>query len=241
MKDLAYQALETYMYPFSTIYGHKVKIWELLRNLIEFHFPDAKVIWDPTCGKDNYQFKEYLKRTEDGWIYAGRYKYYASDLLKTPWNCDKESCLRVDVLNPPWDLPFEPDLVVYDPPYIPFKVSSKRNNAYGMDINRGLEGIRDYYAPRVFEAFAETVRKGLIVKGADFYLPKFSENLRLFLVDVLDLAAIRRWFKPVALYVYRYFTADAFIHRAMTSKASQIRGIRRNIINHSYYLILKKK
>jgi len=65
--------------------------------------------------------------------------------------------------------------------------------------------------------------------------------LKIIEGDVLDLAAIRRWFKPVALYVYRYFTPDAFIRRARTSKASQIRGVRRNIINHSYYLILKKK
>lgn len=241
MKDLAYQTLKTYMYPLSAIYGNKVRICDLLRNLIEFHFPQIQIIWDPTCGRDNYQFAPFLKKTENGWIYANKYRYYASDILKTPWNCLNDECLIIDVLKPPWNLPFKPDLVVYDPPFIPSKVESKRNNAYALNEERTLADIKEYYSSRVFEAFAQVVQVGLIVKGMDFYVPKLSDNLHLFLVDVLDLSSIRKWFKVVSLYIYRYFAREAFLHRARASRALRSRGFYRNIINHTYYLVLKIK
>ena len=245
-KELAYRTLSgILMPPMSNIYGQNINISRFLNNIISFYFPNAKKIYDPTCGEENFQFKDYLVKRNGKWYYrlenGDLAEYVASDIKKTRWNCSNSECLIVDVLRPPY--PFrdnEFDIVVYDPPFLPSKRNDNRGKAYGIDEERTLYSIKQYYSKKVFREFHRITKYGMLVKGEDFYYSTTSDNLYIFLYDILDIDIIRKYFKIVAVHIYRFFNRSIPINRARLGLSQQSKGYRRPIICHSYYIILYK-
>ena len=243
LKELYYRSLETIMPPLSVISGSKVDVADLVRNLVEYYFPSAKRIWDPTCGIENHLFSKYLRRKNGKWIYIDRIEYIASDMLETKWNCINGKCLKIDVLRQPY--PFsdgEFDLIVYDPPYMPGAAIDKRMRDYGIDRYYSVTYIRRFYSDRVFSEMNRIARLGMIVKGQDIYYPTDTNVLHLFINDVLDVSAVRKYFRVIALHIYRYYSGNTQLARTRVGEmVKKYPEIRRPVITHTYFVILWKR
>jgi len=244
MKDTAYSSLHGMMPPLTVMMNKPCQdIGDIVRSLITYYFPGASSIWDPTCGSENHQFRKYLKMDGAAWVYAERYRYVASDIKDTKWNCGPQGCLKIDVLKTPH--PFgdgEFDIIVYDPPFQPSARHDDRGGDYGIDVDRRLEDIQRYYDLKVFEEFARIAGRGLIVKCTDFYYPPYSSRLRLCLGDLIKIDEMRRiGLRPAGIHILRFVHNNVPLMRARLAKAFTRRGVRRAMTVHSYYIVFYKE
>ena len=220
--ELGYYGVQN---PWSVINGRDVKIHEMVLFLVTYYCVKGCVIFDPTCGKENYQFREILDVIE----YLG-YRYISADI-------EPYGDIVHDVLG---GLPLREgsiDLILYDPPYLPYARLDDRGSDYAVDVERSVLDVKKFYGMGVFKEFHRVLRDGgvLIVKGADFYDPVCSDNLYLFLTDIVDVQEVKRYFKPTALYIYRYF------HRINALYRFRLKNRRRPVLTHTYFLVLKKQ
>ena len=97
--------------PWSVIDGRKVRIHEMVLFLVTYYCRKNCVIFDPTCGKENYQFKPILDVLE-----ALGYRYIAADL-------EPYGEIQYDVFGGVPLRGSSVDLILYDPPYTPLTLS----------------------------------------------------------------------------------------------------------------------
>jgi len=209
--------------PFSCIMGNDVKVNEVVETLVRYYFPRATRIWDPTCGEENYQFA--------AWIGNSKYDYFSSDVRQTKWSMFlndvflpglRDSCV---------------DVIVYDPPYVPYARVDDRGKNYAISATTSPLKVLDFYNPEIFRAFHRITRQGIIVKCADFYYPVNSNNLVPILPRIVP--NIEKYFRVVSITVYRYF------YRYIPLLQLRLRKIatkhRRALIVHTYYVVAHKK
>ena len=234
-RELAYfNDKGTILAPVSVIDQRQVKLQDFIRFLVDYHFPDSDSILDPTPGESNYMFGDRLKpRGDCTWDYYGR-RYVAYSLEPTRWSMDcNGGYRRIDVLEK-WPMgDAEYDIVVYDPPYIPWGRHDERKKDYGYHLEHGMEYIRMLYGAHVAGEIARVARHGSIVKGADFYYPPASYNFYSFLADIIDLGSFRRHFKVAGLYIYRFVAWNIGLYRARIARSRL-----RPVFVHTIYLIL---
>jgi len=101
--------------------------------------------------------------------------------------------------------------------------------------------IKEFYSERIFKEFHRICNQGVIVKGSDFYYPPMSDNLYLWLHDILDVDMIRKYFKIISLHSYRYFYTTIPLLRVRIGRGLMRRGFKRALIIHTYYLVAYKK
>lgn len=245
--DLAYVTFnKQLMPPLSVIYGKDIGISRLLNNLISYYFPMINNIYDPTCGEENHQFKDYLVLRDNKYYYRLEnnklVEYIASDIKRTKWNCINDKCLIVDLFKYPY--PFNDnqfDLIVYDPPFTVYARHDKRAKDYDIEQPRSISDIRRFYSEDIIKEFHRIVRVGIIIRGSDMYYPQTSDNLYLFLHDIIDIDMLRKWFKIVSVHIYRYFARMLPLARARMGLSLENNIRRRMFINHSYLIIAYKK
>ncbi|RLC83593.1 MAG: hypothetical protein DRJ03_16725 [Chloroflexi bacterium] len=208
--------------PLTVIGGEKIRIHEVALWLVSYYKEPPAVILDPTCGKDNRMFSPWIKSgvlAEMGYTYiSGDIKGYgdvALDVFKLPV---RDSSI---------------DVVVYDPPYTPDARIDERGESYGITEERCIDEIARFFSEDVFMEFDRVLkRRGVvIVKGMDFYYPRNSDNLHLF----LGLTRFHKYFRAIALYIYRYFYGNIPLHRY------RMRHWRRPVMCHTYFLVLRKR
>lgn len=223
------------MMPYTIINGLKIRVHELVRMLIEYHFPDSKSILDPTPGDKNYMMSPYLEQKGCEWYYAGR-KYIAYSYKPTKYSIDCNGRhRRIDLLSNEITFNGTYDVALYDPPFKPEAIHDKRGSDYGIAETKPTEVIRSFYRREVFESLHQHVNMGVIVKGSDFSYPVNNERMNLFLWDVFRRESVEGLFIPVGLYVYRFTTAYLPLYRYRLAKR-----LRRTLTNHTYYIILYK-
>jgi len=220
--DLGYYGVQN---PWSVIDGRKVKIHEMVLFLVTYYCRKNCVIFDPTCGKENYQFKPILEVLE-----ALGYRYISADL-------EPYGDIQHDVLG---GVPLRDDsvdIILYDPPYVPYSRCDVRGEDYAISSERCVYDVKKFYSKEVLKEFHRILRRNgvLIVKGTDFYEPTTTDNLFLFLVDVVPKENYRGLFRYVALYVYRYFHKENILNRY------RLKRVRRPVLTHTYFLVLKKE
>ena len=208
--------------PLTLIDGKTIRVHEVVLGIIMFYKEPPAIILDPTCGKENYQFKPWI---ESNILERLGYEYISADIK--PYGE-----IVLDVFN----LPVKEksvDIIVYDPPYTPTARMGKRGGDYDIVIDRTPNMIKKYYSEKVFKEFYRVLKNcGIVlVKGMDYYYPRNSDNLYLFIEQV----EYRKYFKPIGLYIYRYFYSNIPLTRY------RCRNWKRPIQNHTYYLVLKKK
>lgn len=208
--------------PITVIDGKNARVHEVVLGIITFHKSPPATIYDPTCGRENYQFKPWL---ENGVLEKLGYKYVSGDLKAYG-----------ELVNDVFHVPLRGksvDVIVYDPPFTTHCRIDDRGSDYDIDKERSPEEIKKYYSKNVFEEFHRVLRDGgiVIVKGADFYYPPKSTNL-FFFVKMVDFEG---YFTPVALYIYRYW------HSCIPLLRYRLRNWKRPLICHSYYLVLEKR
>lgn len=183
-------------------------------------------VLDPTCGRENYQFKSLKPR-----MLSEGVEYFDGDIM--PWGS-----FQADVFHLPFRNNFF-DIVVYDPPYLTAERRyDDRAGDYGMPLNITPKDVKQYYTRPVLEELARVTTWGgvVIVKGADFYWPSTSNNLFLLIPDILDPREIPQSLVLEARYAYRYYRQNVFrLQRA------RLKGLHRPLITMTWYLILRKK
>ena len=236
--DLSYMTLSgTILPPLSVISGIKIQIHEVIDCLVRYYFPKCKSIWDPTCGTENHQFKDYLVEINGDWYYHGKIFYFPTDVRKTKW-----SKMLVDLFRPPYPFRDEVfDLIVYDPPFIPMTRTDKRADDYDISEVHSPLYIKKFYSEDVIKEFHRVCRQGVILRGQDFYYPPISDNLFLWLHDIIDLEMLRKYFKIVAVHAYRFFHTAVPLIRTRIGRGLMNKGYRRAMVTHSYLLIGYKK
>ena len=209
--------------PRSCIVGNDTKIDEVIETLVRFYFPKASRIWDPTCGEENYQFAR--------WIKNSKYHYFSNDIKRTKWSMFLNDVFLSGLRDS------SVDVIVYDPPYLPYVRIDDRRNDYDISTTRSPLKILDFYKPKIFKDFHRITRQGIIVKCSDFYYPVNSNNLIPILPRIVP--NIEKYFKIISITVYRYFynltSLLQYRFRRIGTKH------RRAFITHTYYIIAYKK
>ena len=213
--------------PRSVIIGNDIDVSEVVKVLIKYYFPHAKVIYDPTCGEENYQFNDWILQEE----YQKKYDYIASDIKRTKW-----SMFQADVFK----LPLRDnsvDIIVYDPPYLPYPRTDSRGEDYDIATISSPLKILEFYSGKIFKEFYRICRQGIIVKCADFYYPVNTNNFYPILAYVCP--KIMSLFKIVAIHIYRYFHQMTTLLQYRLSKITLKH--RRAFTVHSYYIVAYKR
>ena len=87
------------------------KVNDLVEELVMFYLPEGGLIFDPTCGIKNRQFK---------WVQNSRLDNIKYDYLPGDLQSTKTQKIQASVTHIP--LKYRSvDLTLYDPPYLPFK------------------------------------------------------------------------------------------------------------------------
>jgi len=209
--------------PCDIIDGRRTRLEVFMAFLLYWYCPPKCRILDPTCGKENYQFGKLKQRLYreveyiDGDIQP--FGSYVGDVFHLPF--------RDNVF----------DLVIYDPPYLPYTRYDKRAEDYAILHHRTLKEIRKFYSKEVLEELARVLRPGgyLIVKGADFYYPITSSNLILFIPDILNPRIVSQ-LRLIARYYYAYYRGELRLQRARLNRATT----NRPLITTTVYVVFRK-
>lgn len=189
---------------------------DFIRDCIVRILPKGSSIFDPTCGKENRQFRKYLNNSH---TYLTDYHYLGKDLLFGNFDVFKDRAETEEF-----------DMVWYDCPFIPKPVFDKRSDDYGnQDIT--IKQIKEYYSIPVIENLMTFTKKYLAIRGMDFYYPINSLNFYSFydlcMNDILKHTSLNMY----CLYIMPYVRADI-------EKLKQIN--KRPVINYSYTVIFMK-
>lgn len=209
--------------PLTVIDGKDIRVHEVVLSIIMFHKEPPAVILDPTCGKENHQFRPWI---EQGILDKLGYEYIPCDIK--PYGE-----IVLDVLS---SLPFRDesaDIIVYDPPFTPNRRADERGVDYDIAKTRTPEEVKIYYSESVFKEFHRVLKTDgiVLVKGMDYYYPKNTDNLYLF----IEQLEYKKYFKPIALYIYRFY------YRGIPLLRYRCKHWKRPLIDHIYYLVLKKR
>lgn len=217
---------------YDNIFGQTVPVDALMYGVLR-HFVIGRFssIADPTCGVKNRLFSKLVPLLRKLSI-----DYRPCDKLKNNWACRNgfSNCV-CDVFDPS-TLP-RAQVWVYDPPFTPYDPSLKvsRKEDYGLR-DQGLSAIMRYYSRGVFEGFISKGARLIIVKGSDFYYPKDSDNLYVFIKDIIDPAPSM---KLVALIKYRYFVFNTPLQNYLLWRMVKRRGLFRVHNVTSYFAVYK--
>jgi len=200
----------------STSVHKENNIADFVRDCILRILPDGGSIFDPTCGKENRQFKKYFT---GAYQYLHNYRYIGKDLCYNDF----------DVFTRTAPTP-EFDIVWYDPPFVPKPVFDKRAGDYGTrDI--AIETIMEYFSIPVIKNLMTFTKKYLAVRGMDFYYPINSFNFysfqNLLVNKVLELTELNL----SCLYIMPYYRTDIETLKRIN---------KRPVINYSYTAVFMK-
>ena len=197
------------------------KVNDVVEEMVMFYLPEGGLIFDPTCGIKNRQFKWIQNSRLDG----VKYEYLPGDIQES--NLQK---IQASVTHIP--LKYRSvDLTLYDPPYLPGMRTMKRREDYGMDKEQSLEETVGLYSKEIFEELKRITRKWIIIKGADFYWPTTSYNFYAFQQFALK-GALEAGLKVRAVYSFHYHHGSIGLYRV------RLRNYRRPVNNFTYYIVL---
>ena len=210
----------------SVVDGSRVKVHHLMYAFIKHLVKDryGEVV-DPTCGTENISFSKIID-------ILGRWgiKYIPCDVDPGNWAC------RNNYPDCTCNV-FDPDTLpsgrfwFYDPPYMPFE-RDRRSNVYGVEDLRPVEAIKKYYSRQVFKNFLDRGAEEILVKGSDFYYPTTTDNLHVFLRDILDVPDELR---ITGIVIYRHYNPSLSLWQARGNYLK-----RHVMITHTYYVILDR-
>ncbi|RLC73724.1 MAG: hypothetical protein DRI26_00100 [Chloroflexi bacterium] len=210
--------------PVSCIVGNDIQIHEVIQTLLKFYFPRAKVIYDPTCGDENYQFAPWIGSDN-------HYQYIASDIRRTRW-----THFLADIMH----LPLRDesvDVIVYDPPFVPYARTDRRGEEYDIAETKSPLKIFSFYSERAMFEIWRVVRQGAIIRGMDFYYPPHTNNLYLLLPRIWP--SLTKYFHVVACHIYRIFSQQTLLLRYRWARP--LGRVRRPLIVHSYLIVCYKR
>lgn len=196
------------------------QISDFVESIVMFYMPEGGIIYDPTAGVKNYQFK--WNKNEK--LTGVRYTYLSSDLRKT-----RHSQFMADVRHLPLADKFA-DFTWYDPPYLPKAADKdKRRNDYGIDNEQAdPQQVARYYGPDVMRELVRVTRKYIAIRGSDFYYPRTSANFYMF--HDLCIQNLRKYCIIIALYQYKVLNPLFGLWRKRIKS-------KRPIITHNYTVV----
>ena len=197
------------------------RINDLVEELVMFYLPEGGIVFDPTCGIKNRQFKWIQNSRLDG----VKYDYLPGDIQKTNLQEVQASVTHIPLKYR------SVDLTLYDPPFLPRACSENMRGAdYGIDEERTPEEVKAFYSKEIYEELKRITRKWIIIKGTDFYWPSTSMNLYLFQEFAIK-PALEAGLKVRSIYINRYHHGNIGLYR------SRMKNYRRPIIIYTYYIV----
>ena len=200
---------------------NNAKVNDMVEELVMFYLPEGGLVFDPTCGIKNRQFKWIQNSRLDG----VKYEYLPGDIQES--NLQK---IQASVRHIP--LKYRSvDLTLYDPPYLPGARECERKEDYGIETDQSVKETIAFYSKEIFEELKRITRKWIIIKGTDFYYPTTSMNFYVFQQFALK-GALEAGLKVRAIYSFGYHHGNIGIYRA------RLRNYRRPVNNFTYYIVL---
>lgn len=191
-------------------------IADFVRDCVRKMLPNGGSIFDPTCGKENRQFKKYFTggyEYDNNYLYKGTDKMYGFDVFKN-------SSLEANY-----------DLVWYDPPFTPSPTKDRRAGDYGTQGLTDMDILKSYFSIPVIENLMTFSKKFLAIRGMDFFYPMSSFNFYSFydmcMKNILEQKKYNLW----ALYIMPYTRHDM---------DEIIKNAKRPRINYSYTAVFQK-
>jgi len=185
-----------------------------LKEIIQFHCPENANILDPTCGK------QWLWQSFD----LNNYNVTMSDA----GDFDQEFVCKFEDLK--FDKEF--DAIVFDPPYIS-DFNRDSDNPRGEDYavsNYSLNEV-EYFVKKANEVFPKFLKEDgkVIFKCSDVYNTKSKKFMPLHV----------RWIELMN----NFELIDIMIHRvkSVSPTAYQVKNRPCSIVQHTYFLIFKRK
>ena len=200
---------------------NNAKVNDMVEELVMFYLPEGGLVFDPTCGIKNRQFKWIENSRLDG----VKYEYLPGDIQESNLQEIQASVTHIPLKYR------SVDLTLYDPPYVPGARDCQRKEDYGITQDRSVKEVMAFYSKDVFEELKRITRKWIIIKGTDFYWPTTSMNFYLFQQFALK-GALEAGLKVRAVYVFNYF------HGMMGYYRSRLKNYRRPIPCFTYYIVL---
>jgi hypothetical protein len=212
---------------YSAFFALNQKIDDTVRSLIEFFLPKGGVIYDPTCGKENRQFRPWIHQSRlDGVVY----EYISSD--KEPYGDFVFDLFEI----PQKKIPLEDKkahITVYDVPFTPKAKVDPRAEDYNIQVERTAQDIAKFFSADIYRELARVTSQFIFVRGQDFYWPPASTNFFRFskfaLANVEEAGLVER-----ALYPFRFNRSDLPMFR------ENLKNWVRPIITHGYIAVLAK-
>lgn len=214
----------------------EVPIAKRLEQIVIFYLPNGGVIYDPACGETKHQLANLLLRKNDSQLTAylekkskepqALYQIIQSDLKPTG-----------DFVASARALPLRnkiADMTIWDPPFVPFQRDDKRGKDYGIDQDRSVEDVFNFYGLETYAELARVTRKYVVVRGMDFYFPVTSEKFYPFYEFALK-DAYKAGLTVHAIYPYKTNPPKLGLYRW------RLRHYVRPIQTHSYLAVLKVK
>ncbi|MEM2857033.1 MAG: hypothetical protein QW416_08035 [Candidatus Nitrosocaldaceae archaeon] len=197
----------------------------VIKDLLTFYYSDGAVIYDPTCGTDNYQFSWLKQESLDTVLgLEKQYRYIKSD-IKPEANPDFVYDLLSDE---PIPLQEQVDCIFYDPPFTPYFRGDERGEDYDMGK---FPDIRIFYSKKVLKKFWDVLKfhGRLFLKFKDYYMDNKFTLAFEFILPNID----HQLWSIDALYIYRYFNNNIALYRSRVKE-------KRPVVVHTYYLVLRK-
>ena len=202
--------------------NNNAKVNDMVEELVMLYLPEGGLVFDPTCGIKNRQFKWIQNSRLDG----VKYDYLPGDIQKTNLQEVQASVTHIPLKYR------SVDLTLYDPPFLPRACSENMRGAdYGIDEERTPEEVMAFYSKEIYEELKRITRKWIIIKGTDFYYPTTSMNFYVFQQFALK-GALEAGLKVRAIYSFGYHHGNIGIYRA------RLRNYRRPVNNFTYYIVL---
>lgn len=204
---------------YSAFFSLNQEIAQTIHSIIRFYLPEGGRIYDPTCGKENFQFKSWIESLK---LDGTRYEYISSDLK--PFG-DFQADL--------WHLPLQDKFAhctVYDPPFTPTATSDPRSEQYNIEVERKVEDVLEYYSKKIYDELLRVTKWFIVVRGQDFYYPPNTCNYYPFHTVVLK--KVPKQLELRAIYPYR------FNHHRLPLYRENLKNHVRPIITHGAIAIL---
>jgi hypothetical protein len=208
--------------------------YEGFKKLFMFHIPKPASILDPTCG-NRLLWQAFTPQDFEGYniLYSDIKDYWGNP--KVDVKKISEYCLGTDPADEN-SLRSEPfDGIVYDPPYL-FKVgktTDPRADVYG-SYSQSYEELLSY--------MDATYRFKEILKPTGKLIIKCSDQFKLYPISERKFYPLHvTWINRLAS--YDFDLVDVFVspHHHINPTAFQVKDRPCSVINHTYFLVFKKK